>query len=44
MPTITLDLKKNIAQSAESYFLKAKKAKKKLEGAQEAIEQTKKRS
>ncbi|RMF55014.1 DUF814 domain-containing protein [Candidatus Woesearchaeota archaeon] len=40
---ITLDLNKSIEENASSYFEKAKKAKKKLLGAQEAAEQTRKR-
>ena len=40
MTTITLDIKKNVEQNAEIYFEKSKKAKKKLEGALEALEKT----
>lgn len=42
MTTITLDIKKNLEQNAEVYFEKSKKAKKKLEGALEALEKTRK--
>jgi predicted ribosome quality control (RQC) complex YloA/Tae2 family protein len=37
---LTLDLKKTVDQNASDYFEKAKKAKKKLEGARKAIEKT----
>ncbi|MFH1505795.1 MAG: NFACT RNA binding domain-containing protein [archaeon] len=38
---ITLDIKKSVDQNASEYFEKAKKAKKKLAGAQKALEKTK---
>lgn len=40
---ITLDLKKSIEQNASDYFEKAKKAKKKIKGAGEAVARLKKR-
>ncbi|MBR9690475.1 DUF814 domain-containing protein [Candidatus Woesearchaeota archaeon] len=43
MTRITLDIRKTVEQNAEEYFLKAKKAKKKLEGAKEALFMQKKK-
>ena len=40
MPTITLDIRKSVEGNAAVYFEKAKKAKKKLEGAKTALERT----
>jgi predicted ribosome quality control (RQC) complex YloA/Tae2 family protein len=40
---ITINLDKNVEENAQDYFEKAKKAKRKLEGAKKAIEQTKKK-
>ena len=37
MPVITLDINKSIEQNASLYYEKAKKAKKKIEGAKEAL-------
>ena len=34
---LTLDIRKSVEQNAEEYFSKAKKAKKKLEGAKKAL-------
>ena len=42
MPRIILDIRKNIDENAAVYFEKAKKAKRKIEGARSAIEKTKK--
>lgn len=41
MSEITLDIKKSIEENASDYFEKAKKLKKKLKGAEEALEKTK---
>ncbi len=40
---IKINLDKNVEENAQTYFEKAKKAKKKLEGAKKALEQTKKK-
>ncbi|MCP3683689.1 MAG: DUF814 domain-containing protein [bacterium] len=40
---ITLDLKKSVEENAANYFEKAKKAKKKVKGAREAIEKSRKK-
>ena len=40
---ISIDIKKNVDENASVYFEKAKKARKKLEGAVEAMEKTRKR-
>ena len=39
MPTLVLDLRKSVEESASDYFEKAKKIKKKIKGAEEALEQ-----
>jgi len=39
MPRLVLDLKKSVEQNASDYFEKAKKIKKKIKGAEEALEQ-----
>ena len=41
--TITIDINKSIEQNAAIYYDKAKKIKKKIEGAEEALEITKKK-
>ncbi len=43
MTKITLDIKKSIADNAAVYFEKAKKAKRKMEGAQAALERARKK-
>ncbi len=40
---VRIDMKKSVEQNAQTYFEKAKKQRKKLEGAKEALEKTKKR-
>ena len=40
MATIVLDLKKSVEENASDYFEKAKKMKKKIKGAEEAIKKT----
>ena len=39
MPTLVLDLKKSVEENASDYFEKAKKIKKKVKGAEEALQQ-----
>lgn len=43
MARIVLDLNKNVEQNASVYFEKAKKAKKKIQGAEEALERSRKK-
>lgn len=43
MPKIILDIKKSVAENASAYFEKAKKARKKMEGARAALERAKKK-
>ena len=43
MPKITLDLTSTIEENAAHYFEKAKKTKKKIDGARESLEENKKK-